>query len=93
MSLTQERKQELLQQYQVHETDTGSADLQIAMLTERISQLTEHLKKNKKDHASRLGLLKMIGRRRRLLTYLLKNDTERYDALIARLGIRRQKTL
>ncbi len=92
MSLTQERKQELLQQYQVHETDTGSSDLQVAMLTERISQLTEHLKKNKKDHASRLGLLKMIGRRRRLLTYLMKNDSERYDALIARLGIRRQKT-
>jgi small subunit ribosomal protein S15 len=93
MSLTQERKQEIIQQYQVHETDTGSADLQIALLTERINQLTEHLKINKKDHASRLGLLKMIGRRRRLLSYLMKQDMQRYEALIAKLGIRRQKTL
>lgn len=93
MSLTQERKQELIEQYQVHETDTGSADLQIALLTERINQLTEHLKINKKDHASRLGLLKMIGRRRRLLSYLMKQDMQRYESLIAKLGIRRQKTL
>lgn len=93
MSLTQERKQELIQQYQIHETDTGSADLQIALLTERINQLTEHLKINKKDHASRLGLLKMIGRRRRLLSYLMKQDMGRYEALIAKLGIRRQRKL
>jgi small subunit ribosomal protein S15 len=93
MSLTQERKQELIQQYQIHETDTGSADLQVAMLTERINQLTEHLKINKKDHASRLGLLKMIGRRRRLLSYLMKQDMGRYEALIAKLGIRRQRNL
>ncbi|HEY9706689.1 MAG TPA: 30S ribosomal protein S15 [Oculatellaceae cyanobacterium] len=88
MSLTQERKQELINGYQVHETDTGSADVQIAMLTERINRLSEHLKTNKKDHASRRGLLKMIGQRKRLLAYLRKENTERYQALIQRLGIR-----
>jgi small subunit ribosomal protein S15 len=88
MSLTQERKQELISQYQVHETDTGSADLQVAMLTERINQLTGHLKQNSKDHASRLGLLKMIGHRRSLLGYIQREDAERYQKLIARLGIR-----
>lgn len=92
MSLTQQRKQELIEQYQVHETDTGSADLQIAILTERINQLTQHLKANKKDHSSRLGLLKMIGHRKRLLSYIMKEDPNRYSALIERLGIRRQKT-
>jgi len=89
MSLTRERKQEIIDGYQVHETDTGSADVQVAMLTERITSLTEHLKSNKKDHASRRGLLKMIGRRRRLLSYIYNDDPERYRALIARLGIRR----
>jgi small subunit ribosomal protein S15 len=89
MALTQQRKQELLAEYQVHETDTGSADLQVAMLTERINQLTAHLKKNEKDHSSRRGLLKMIGRRRRLLAYIQKEDSERYQNLIRRLGIRR----
>lgn len=89
MALTQQRKQELLAEYQVHETDTGSADLQVAMLTERINQLTAHLRKNEKDHSSRRGLLKMIGRRRRLLAYIQKEDSERYQNLISRLGIRR----
>lgn len=89
MALTQQRKQELMSEYQVHETDTGSSDLQVAMLTERINKLTEHLKKNKHDHASRRGLLKMIGRRRRLLSYINNKDSERYQALIKRLGIRR----
>ena len=89
MALTQQRKQELISEYQVHETDTGSSDLQVAMLTERINKLTEHLKKNKHDHASRRGLLKMIGRRKRLLSYINNKDSERYQALIKRLGIRR----
>ena len=89
MTLTQQRKQELMTEYQVHETDTGSADLQIAVLTERINKLTAHLKTNKKDHSSRRGLLKMIGRRKGLLAYLQKQDYERYQKLIARLGIRR----
>jgi small subunit ribosomal protein S15 len=88
MSITQDRKQELISQYQIHETDTGSADLQVAMLTERINQLTGHLKQNSKDHSSRLGLLKMIGRRRNLLGYIQREDAERYQKLIARLGIR-----
>ena len=89
MALTQKRKQELITEYQVHETDTGSADLQVAMLTDRINQLTQHLKNNDKDHSSRRGLLKMIGRRRRLLSYINKQDSERYKQLIGRLGIRR----
>lgn len=89
MALTQQRKQELMADYQVHETDTGSSDLQVAMLTERINQLTEHLKVNKHDHSSRRGLLKMIGRRRRLLTYIHNKDAQRYQNLIKRLGIRR----
>jgi small subunit ribosomal protein S15 len=89
MTLTQQRKQELMAEYQVHETDTGSADLQVAILTERINQLTTHLKANKKDHSSRRGLLKMIGQRKRLLAYIQNKDSKRYQALIARLGIRR----
>lgn len=89
MSLTQARKQEIMAEYQAHETDTGSADLQVAMLTERISQLTGHLKINPKDHASRRGLLKMIGRRKRLLGFINAQEPERYQALIKRLGIRR----
>jgi small subunit ribosomal protein S15 len=89
MTLTQQRKQELMTEYQIHETDTGSADLQIAVLTERINQLTNHLKTNQKDHSSRRGLLKMIGRRKRLLAYIQAKDVERYQQLIARLGIRR----
>lgn len=88
MSLTQESKQEIMETYQVHETDTGSTDLQIAMLTSRISQLSAHLKNNKKDHSSRRGLLKIIGRRKRLMTYLRREDEQRYQDLIKRLGIR-----
>jgi len=88
MTLLQSRKQELISDYQVHETDTGSADLQIAMLTARISQLSSHLQKNKKDYSSRRGLLKMIGQRKRLMGYLQKQDSERYRALIQKLGIR-----
>ncbi|MGB5960302.1 MAG: 30S ribosomal protein S15 [Coleofasciculaceae cyanobacterium] len=88
MTLTQERKQEILEGYQVHETDTGSADVQVAMLTARINQLSTHLKTNKKDHSSRRGLLKMIGQRKSLLSYIRKQDLSRYQALIQRLGIR-----
>jgi small subunit ribosomal protein S15 len=88
MTLLQERKQEIISEYQVHETDTGSADVQVAILTERINRLSAHLRENKKDHASRRGLLKMIGQRKRLLAYILKQDQERYRALLTRLGIR-----
>lgn len=88
MALLQERKQEIISDYQVHETDTGSADVQVAILTERINRLSAHLRGNKKDHSSRRGLLKMIGQRKRLLAYILKQDQERYRALITRLGIR-----
>ncbi|MBW4580912.1 MAG: 30S ribosomal protein S15 [Tildeniella nuda ZEHNDER 1965/U140] len=88
MPLLQQRKQELISDYQVHETDTGSSDVQVAMLTERINRLSEHLKTNKKDHASRKGLLRMIGLRKSLLSYIQKQDNARYRALITRLGIR-----
>ncbi|HEY9629301.1 MAG: 30S ribosomal protein S15 [Oscillatoriophycideae cyanobacterium NC_groundwater_1537_Pr4_S-0.65um_50_18] len=88
MALLQQRKQEIISDYQVHETDTGSSDVQVAMLTERINKLSAHLKGNKKDHASRRGLLKMIGQRKRLLAYILRQDKDRYRALITRLGIR-----
>ncbi|MGB3513171.1 MAG: 30S ribosomal protein S15 [Microcoleaceae cyanobacterium] len=88
MVLKQERKHELIGQYQTHETDTGSADVQVAMLTERISKLSGHLKSNKQDYSSQRGLLKMIGRRKRLLAYIQKQDQKRYKALITRLGIR-----
>lgn len=88
MALLQEQKQQIISSYQIHETDTGSADVQVAMLTERINRLSLHLRENKKDHASRRGLLKMIGQRKRLLAYILKQDKDRYRALITRLGIR-----
>jgi len=88
MALLQEQKHEIINQYQIHETDTGSADVQVAILTERINKLSSHLKTNKKDHASRRGLLKMIGQRKRLLAYIIKQDPDRYRALITRLGIR-----
>ncbi|MEA5574007.1 30S ribosomal protein S15 [Calothrix sp. UHCC 0171] len=88
MALTQQRKQEIITQYQVHETDTGSADVQVAMLTARINRLSEHLQGNKKDHSSRRGLLKLIGQRKRLLSYIQEESRDRYQALIARLGIR-----
>lgn len=89
MALLQERKQEIISEHQVHETDTGSVDVQVAMLTDRINTLSQHLQKNKKDYSSRRGLMKMIGQRKRLLAYLIKNDPERYKALIQKLGIRR----
>ena len=76
-------------QHRLHETDTGSPEVQVAILTERINHLTEHLKVHKKDHHSRRGLLMLVGRRRRMLDYLRRNNVERYRALIAKLGIRR----
>ena len=88
MSLTQQRKQEIMTEYQVHETDTGSAEVQIAMMTERINRLSAHLKVNQKDHASRRGLLTIIGQRKRLLAYIQKKDQQNYQNLIRRLGIR-----
>jgi small subunit ribosomal protein S15 len=88
MALLQERKHEIISDYQIHETDTGSADVQVAMLTERINRLSDHLRQNKKDFASRRGLLKMIGRRKRLLAYINNQDQTRYRELITRLGIR-----
>ncbi len=88
MALPQVQKQEIISSYQVHETDTGSVDVQIAMLTERINRLSSHLQRNKKDFSSRRGLLKMIGHRKRLLAYLMKQDSDRYRQLIQRLGIR-----
>ena len=87
--LTQENKQQIITEYAVHEGDTGSPEVQIALLTARISYLTEHLKEHKKDHHSRRGLLKMVGHRRRLLSYLYKSDIERYRAIIAKLNLRK----
>jgi len=89
MALTQERKQELITQYQKHETDTGSSELQVALLTERVNQLSQHLQANPKDHSSRRGLLKLIGQRKRLLSYIQKDSQERYQAIIGDLGLRR----
>ncbi|MFN3678135.1 30S ribosomal protein S15 [Thermosynechococcus sp.] len=88
MALQHDVKQKIINTYQIHGTDTGSADVQVAILTERIKQLSEHLKTNKKDHASRRGLLKIIGRRKRLLAYIHRQDAQRYRQLIERLGIR-----
>ena len=87
--ITKEQKQALIEQYKVHEGDTGSPEVQIDILTFRINALTEHLKLNKKDHHSRRGLNKMVGHRRNLLGYLQKNDIERYRAIVAKLGLRR----
>ena len=87
--ITKEEKQALIEQYGVHEGDTGSPEVQIAILTHRITTLTEHLKTNKKDHHSRRGLLKMVGHRRNLLNYLQKKDIERYRAIVAKLGLRK----
>ncbi|WKD57484.1 30S ribosomal protein S15 [Corynebacterium capitovis DSM 44611] len=89
MSLTTEKKSEILGAYGLHETDTGSPEAQVALLTERINNLTEHLKFHKHDHHSRRGLLLLVGRRRGLLKYLRENDVERYRSLISRLGLRR----
>jgi small subunit ribosomal protein S15 len=89
MALTKEAKQEHVSKFGKHETDTGSPEVQIAMLTQRINELTEHLRSHKHDHYSRRGLLKLVGRRRRLLQYLQKRDLEGYRALIQELGLRR----
>ena len=87
--LTPARKKELIETYRINEQDTGSPEVQIAILTERISYLTEHLKSNKKDHHSRRGLLKMVGQRRGLLNYLMKKNIERYRSIVERLGLRK----
>ena len=87
--MTKEQKTAIIKEYAAHEGDTGSPEVQIALLTYRINSLTEHLKANKKDHHSRRGLLMMVGQRRNLLAYLQKNDIERYRSIIARLGIRK----
>ncbi len=84
-----EKKQEIIEKFKIHETDTGSPEVQIAILTERIHHLTEHLKTHKKDHHSRRGLLKMVGQRRGLLNYLKKNNFDRYRQIIESLGLRR----
>jgi small subunit ribosomal protein S15 len=89
VALSTEQKKTILTEYGVHEKDTGSPEAQVAMLTKRISDLTEHLKVHKHDHHSRRGLLLLVGRRRRLLNYLTKVDIERYRSLIQRLGLRR----
>ncbi|MDD2421228.1 MAG: 30S ribosomal protein S15 [Heliobacteriaceae bacterium] len=89
MALISSRKQELIVKFQQHDRDTGSPEVQIAILTERINYLTEHLKTHKKDNHSRRGLLKMVGQRRGLLNYLKKTDIDRYRKIIADLGLRR----
>ncbi|HHW47052.1 MAG TPA: 30S ribosomal protein S15 [Clostridiaceae bacterium] len=86
--MQKERKQEIINTYRLHEKDTGSPEVQIALLTERINHLNEHLKIHKKDHHSRRGLLKMVGQRRGLLNYLEKKDIERYRAIIEKLNLR-----
>jgi small subunit ribosomal protein S15 len=90
MALEREVKDKLIQEYHLHDSDTGSAGVQIALLTQRINQLTEHLRSNKHDNSSRRGLLKMVGLRRRLLAYLRNTEYERYLALTERLGIRQK---
>lgn len=89
MPLSPEKKTETLQNYRRHEKDTGSAEVQVAILTERILQLTDHLRTHQKDHSSRRGLLKMVGRRKQLLSYLAKYDRPRYLDTIQRLGLRK----
>jgi small subunit ribosomal protein S15 len=89
MTLTQERKAEVIGKYGRSPGDTGSAEVQIALITERVNDLTEHLRANPKDHHSRRGLLMLVGKRRRLLRYLERSDLERYRGLVAELGIRR----
>lgn len=89
MSLRKEEKQKIIEEYKVHENDTGSSEVQLAILTQEINHLTEHLKAHKKDFHSRRGLLKKVGRRRRLLEYLKTRDTERYKKLIKKLGLRK----
>ncbi|WP_240375359.1 30S ribosomal protein S15 [Bacillus piscicola] len=89
MALTLERKKQIVDEYKTHDKDTGSPEVQIAILTEQINTLNEHLRDHKKDHHSRRGLLKMVGKRRNLLTYLRNKDVTRYRDLIQKLGLRR----
>lgn len=89
MAQTQEVKQDIIEKYRIHDTDTGSPEVQVALLTERINELTEHFKIHKQDHHGRRGLLKLVGRRRRLLDYMKRKDVERYRQAIQRLGLRR----
>lgn len=89
MSLSQERKDEIIKEYATHEGDTGSPEVQVALLSARIKDLTEHFRTHKHDHHSRRGLMLLIGKRKRLLSYLAAEDIERYRSLIARLGLRR----
>ena len=89
MGLTSKQKQEIIDRFKLHDSDTGSPEVQIALLTARIEHLTEHLKVHKKDHHSRRGLLKLVGQRRRLLNYLRSKSPERYRAIIQALGLRR----
>jgi len=87
--LTKQKKKEIISDFETHEKDTGSPEVQIALLTRRINELTEHLKTHRKDHASRRGLLKMVGTRSALLKYISKNDIKRYQETISRLGLRK----
>ena len=87
--MTKEKKQEIIKEFQLHEGDVGSSEVQVAILTYRINELNEHLKEHKKDHHSRRGLLKLVGKRRNLLNYVRKQDIERYRSLIERLGLRK----
>ena len=87
--MLKEKKTGIIETYKIHPTDTGSPEVQIAILTERINHLNEHLKINKKDHHSRRGLLKMVGQRKGLISYLMKKDIERYRAIIEKLGLRK----
>ncbi len=89
MTLNDELKRRIVEKHRIHEDDTGSPEVQIALLTERIRQLTDHLRQHRKDHHSRRGLLKMVGQRRNLLNYLRKKDPERYYSIIGELGLRR----
>lgn len=89
MSLEKTKKEEIISQFHLHEVDTGSPEVQIALLSERLNSLTEHLRTHKKDHHSRRGLLRIVGRRRRLLDYLKRSDKERYEKVIERLGLRK----
>jgi small subunit ribosomal protein S15 len=89
MAITQERKRELTEKFGASPTDTGKTEVQVALLTDRINDLTEHLREHRKDHHSRRGLLKLVGRRRRLLNYLQRSDLERYRTLLRELGLRR----
>lgn len=89
MAFTKDRKSEVIGSYKKHDGDTGSPEVQVALLSERINYLTDHFKTHSKDHHSRRGLLKLVGQRRRLLAYLVRNDVDRYRAVIGRLGLRR----